>query len=107
MSDFTVLRTISTRQRYFYDVEAEVAAFKKTGEIISDACAVTIASWWHSPGEPNSTRLSTMGQIGIETEIHNFCNAKEYANLSDLDREEIDALEAYILVIQANYSIGE
>jgi len=105
MNEFTSLYNAGPlRHPYVDEVAAQVEEFKDWGVIISDAVAQAIASWWHSPGYPNSTRLSTMGMVGVETSISDFCTPAEYSAdwTSQTDRDEIDALEAYILVIQAN-----
>lgn len=105
MNEFTVLHNAGFLSHPYVDeIAVEVQEFKSSGKVISDASAQAIASWWHSPGSPNSTRLSTMGMVGIETSISDFCTESEYVSDYRLnsERDEVDALEAYILVIQAN-----
>lgn len=105
MNEFTVLYNAGFLSHPYVDeIAVEVQEFKSSGKIISDASAQAIASWWHSPAHPNSTRLSTMGIVGIETEITDFCTSAEYNSDYRLEseRDEVDALHAYILVIQAS-----
>lgn len=105
MNEFTVLHNAGFLSHPYVDeIAVEVQEFKRSGKVISDASAQAIASWWHSPSSPNSTRLSTMGMVGIETSISDFCTESEYVSDYRLnsERNEVDALEAYILVIQAN-----
>ena len=85
-----------------YQVEAEVTNWLIHGEIISDEVAQTIASWWHSPGYPQSTMLSTRGAVTDEMSICDFASGEEYDSVSLDDRHELDALEAYILDKQGN-----
>lgn len=85
-------------------VSRHVMKYKRDGVIIPNDVAQAIASYWHSPASPNSTRLSTMGEIGIETEITDFCTDYEYSNLGmEGDVYEIDALGAYIESKKAKY----
>lgn len=77
-------------------VEHEVDRFIQTGEIISDAVAQTIASWWHSPSCPLSTVLSTTGAVTDDMNLRDFANAFEYDRADLSQRDELDALEAYI-----------
>ena len=103
MNEFTVLYNAgSLSHPYADEIAVEIQEFMSSGKIISDACAQAIASWWHSAGSPNSTRLSTMGKVGIETTISDFCHESDYQVYSDEAISELRALEAYILVIQAN-----
>lgn len=103
MNEFTLLYNAgSLSHPYADEIAVEIQEFRRNGKIISDASAQAIASWWHSPSSPNSTRLSTMGKVGIETEIIDFCLPSEYEDSHTVQRWEIDALEAYIRVIQAN-----
>lgn len=109
MNDFTPIYNAGfLSQPYTEEITAEVREFKSSGKILSDAAAQAIASWWHSPASPNSTRLSTMGMVGTETEVSDFCTESEYVSdyRTNSERDEIDALEAYILIIQANYPLG-
>ena len=103
MNEFTLLyQTTSAHHAYTDEVICAVQEFKQYGELIPDSVAREIAAWWHSPRYGNSTRLSTMGAVGIETQISDFCSREMYEELEDFQRDELDALEAYILVIQAN-----
>lgn len=74
----------------------EVSDWYQFGEIISDEVAQTIAMWWHSPGEPNSTMLSNRGAVTDDMSIRDFASVTEYYNALKTDRDELDALEAYI-----------
>jgi len=78
------------------EVEFEVWEFFRFGTMISDACAQTIASWWHSPGSPNSTTLSTMGAVTDDMGISDFASQSEYDNANRTNQQELDALKAYI-----------
>ena len=82
------------------EVEFEVWEFFRFGNVISDACAQTIASWWHSPSSPNSTALSTMGAVTDDMTISDFASQKEYENADRTSQQELDALKAYIAARQ-------
>jgi hypothetical protein len=64
---------------------------------INDSAAQTIAAWYHSPASPNSTRLSTMGQVTDDMTIGDFVSSAEYAILDDRERLVIAYLESYII----------
>jgi hypothetical protein len=81
---------------FTYTVECEVDDFLKDGTTISDAVAQTIASWWHSPGSPLSTVLSTMGAVTDDMNIRDFANEQEYDNADFSQKLELDALNGYI-----------
>lgn len=78
------------------EVEFEVWEFFRFGNVISDACAQTIAAWWHSPGSPNSTVLSTMGGVTDDMAISDFASQSEYGSADRTQQQELDALKAYI-----------
>lgn len=78
------------------EVDYEVWESDNYGHPISDACAQTIASWWHSPASPNSTALSTMGAVTDDMEIGDFVSPKEYQDATQEERDELDALAVYI-----------
>ena len=78
------------------EVEFEVWEFFRFGEMISDACAQTIASWCHSPSSPNSTALSTMGAVTDDMSISDFVSDKEYGMTDVKGQHCLDALKAYI-----------
>lgn len=78
------------------EVEFEVWEFFRFGNVISDACAQTIASWWHSPSSPNSTVLSTMGAVTDDMSLSDFASQKEYESADRTNQQELDALKAYI-----------
>ena len=82
------------------EVEYEIWEYVLYGHVISDACAQTIASWWHSPGSPNSTCLSTMGAVTDDMSIRDFASEREYDACDDQSRNELDALEKYITTRQ-------
>lgn len=67
-----------------------------TGRIISDAAAQTIAAWWHSPAEPLSTVLSTMGKVDVRMTRETFCPDSEFAMLRMAEQDAANALAAYI-----------
>ena len=64
---------------------------------INDAAAQTIASYWHSPGSPNSTLLSTMGKVSDDMSLSDFASATEYQSASWEHRRALDYLCTYIL----------
>lgn len=78
------------------EVDFEVWEWLQYGHLISDECAQTIASWWHSPGYPLSTVLSTMGAVTSDMSIRDFATENEYNASDDHGREALDALAAYI-----------
>ena len=78
------------------EVEFEVWEFLIYGNVISDACAQTIASWRHSPGSPLSTVLSTMGAVTADMTIRDFASVKEYEATTRERQQELDALAAYL-----------
>lgn len=69
-------------------------------EIITDECARVIAAWWHSPGKPNSTALSTMGVVRCDTSLNDFSTQEEYNNANPADRMCLEALDQYIQHMQ-------
>lgn len=77
-------------------VEHEVEEFMEYGTRISDGVAQVIASWWHSPGRPYSTRLSTMGQVLNDMTISDFVSEAEFNAASEFDQDCLEALEDYI-----------
>jgi hypothetical protein len=82
----------------FREVDLEVMVWRKTGDIISDAAAQSIAGRWaHGTGE--STILSTRGIVTATMSIYDFVSEKERNSPFRTDEEtaEIDALEAYIV----------
>lgn len=78
------------------EVKFEVWEFLTRGAVISDACAQTIASWWHSSGSPNSTALSTMGAVTDDMSISDFVSQSEYDKSGEANQEALDALTKYI-----------
>lgn len=74
----------------------DVWEWRTYGHIISDECAQTIASWWHSGGSPLSTVLSTMGAVTSDMSIRDFVTEEQYDLAELLDRDALDALAAYI-----------
>src|SRR6267142_3866162 len=77
-------------------VAYDVDDFHMDGTVISDASAQAIAAWWHSPGSPLSTVLSTMGAVTEDMHIHDFASPREYADSDFNDKLVLNALEAYI-----------
>jgi hypothetical protein len=77
-------------------VLAEVLDFEDSGEIISDGCARTIASWWHSPSVHDSaiTALSHTGAVqdGI---LENIDRNTHALNVTKLNVRSLQALRAY------------
>lgn len=51
--------------------------------VITDRAAQTIASWWHSPDEPYSTRLSTMGRLDRYATLDNFGTVEQCETAED------------------------
>lgn len=82
------------------EVEFEVWEFHRFGDVISDACAQTIASWWHSPASPNSTMLSTMGKVTDDMCISDFAGQHEFDMADRASQQELLALKAYIATRQ-------
>jgi hypothetical protein len=78
------------------EVDYEVWEFRTYGHTISDACAQTIASWWHSPGSPLSTVLSTMGAVTSDMEISHFAGQHEFDMSDEREQQELKALDMYI-----------
>ena len=79
------------------EVDAQVHVWNNTGELISDNAAQTIAAWWHSPGN-ESALLSTQGKVSASITIRDFASQEEYESeyRTEIERLELDALEAYI-----------
>lgn len=75
-----------------------VEEFSELGEydIISDAAAQTIASWWHSPRRTWTAALSTAGIVSSETDIDDFADPEEYDNCEGWDKKFLDGLRVYI-----------
>lgn len=72
--------------------------------IISDEVAQIIASWWHSPSQPYSTMLSTMGQVDRYATLDHFGNP-EHAETGN-DRLALLALGAYLTAKQESAGTG-
>jgi hypothetical protein len=89
------------------EVQDEVDKWRTLGDCLSDAVAQTIASWWHSPAEPNSTRLSTMGIVTADMNFYNFATDAEYEAAAEDDRNALDALADYIMVKQVDAGMLE
>ena len=66
----------------------------RTGTVINDRAAQTIASWWHSPGHPYSTVLSTMGRVDRYMSLSDFGDPDKAETPDDADA--LRALGAYI-----------
>lgn len=66
---------------------------------ITSGMAQTIAAWWHSPDSPNSTRLSTMGQVTSDMSIGDFEDPGAYP-VDSREHRELEALEHYIRYYQ-------
>lgn len=82
-----------------------IAAFSEMeeGEIISDAMAQTIASWWHSPRRMSTAALSTAGIVTSDADIDEFADPEEYDNCDDQDKQYLDALRDYIADKKSDY----
>ena len=78
------------------EVMFEVHEFVRNREIISDACAQTIASWWHSPASSNSTALSTMGAVTDDMCISDFAGQNEYDMADKETKQSLRAIDAYV-----------
>jgi hypothetical protein len=74
------------------------------GEIISDRAAQTIAAWWHSPGKPYSTLLSTRGIVDRYTTLSDFGDPAEAETPEDA--QALRALGAYIAHKQSTARSG-
>jgi len=83
----------SDEQRYVYGECHEALTY---GEIISRDVAMVIASWWHSPASPNSTRLSTMGQVACDAELSDFATKKDFEKQNLWDKWALNCLAAFI-----------
>jgi hypothetical protein len=79
-----------------HEVEFEVWESMAYGHVISDACAQTIASWWHSPRSPNSTAPSTMGAVTDDMTLSDFATQHEYSSCTKQMADALDALVKYI-----------
>lgn len=79
-------------------MECETAA--QFEEIIFLDIAMVIASWWHSPGSPNSTRLSTMGKVTCDMRMRDFATEDEYKNADPLNRLALESLDRFIRDMQ-------
>lgn len=86
-------------QRVHYSTERLYRYLSELGtdEVINDRAAQTIASLWHSPSEPLSTVLSTMGKVDRRMTRETFASDAEYAAAAPDDRRALDALSAYIV----------
>lgn len=103
--DMHVIYSAEFRHADSYYVEDWVKEFKLSGKIIPDSVAQAIASYWHSPGSPQSTILSTMGKVTYEMTREDFATDAEYAALEyDCDRHELDALSAYLDNIKRHHT---
>lgn len=80
-----------------YEVYAEVRTAYSQGREISDATAQAIASWWHWAGCPNTTWLSTMGQVTDDMSLSDFVTPEEYRAANEQDQLCLDMLGTYII----------
>lgn len=93
-------RIVTARPAHLMSEQAEAEVTRTyggDGGEVSDACALTIASWWQSPGRVGRhlAELSTTGSVGVEdllTDIHNT-----YAEASTQDRPALDLLATWAL----------
>lgn len=83
----------SEEERYVFDAVLDARVY---GETISPDVARIIAAWWHSPGSPNSTLLSTMGKVACDATRQDFATDKEYAECNDWNRWALDMLSLFI-----------
>lgn len=67
-----------------------------TSDVISDAAAQTIASWWHSPARPESTALSTSGKVLATTDIYDFASQQDFDTADDFNKMCLRMLNEYI-----------
>lgn len=74
--------------------------------VISDRCAQTIASWWHSPQSPYSTRLSTGGYVERYAAIGDFCPREEWAQYDQGERDALECLARYLEHYQSTAESG-
>lgn len=65
-------------------------------DIISDSAAQTIASWWHSPRDADTTALSTSGKVMSTLTIFDFVTQDEYDACDDEDKRYLRELRSYI-----------
>lgn len=81
----------------------------RTDVVIGDAMAQTIAAFWHTPGSPNSTLLSTQGKVSSDMSIEDFADISVYRDYTPKGHEhedhvrfmreslvELEALDQYI-----------
>jgi hypothetical protein len=68
----------------------------RPGQVINDAAAQTIASWWHNPDSRLTTVLSTMGQVDVRMDRETFATWDEYIGADPMDRGALDKLCEYI-----------
>jgi hypothetical protein len=88
-----------------YEVEDAVRDWVTNKTLILDSVAQAIASYWHSPDSPQSTILSTQGVVTYEMTREDFASDAEYAALEfDCDKQELDALEAYIADVKRHHT---
>lgn len=84
-------RHLDSRQVY-----REISAFYGRAEI-TDACAVTVASWWQSPGRTGLpfAELASTGHVDVER-LHEAI-AHAYTEADDLDKRVLDMLGTWAL----------
>lgn len=82
----------------------EVRAAVYGDRLISDACAQTIASWWHDAAHPYTTRLSTGGHVDRYATIDDFCPESDWGTACDnqTDRDALRKLGEYLTHHQTN-----
>lgn len=83
----------SSEERHVYESCHEALVY---GEIITRDLAMTVAAWWHSPGSPNSTLLSTMGKVACNADISDFASAVEFDKQDIWGKWALNALAAFI-----------
>lgn len=84
---------------------SQVAKELRTLETISDACAQTIAAWWHSGSNSYTMMLSSTGTVDLYTSLSDFGNPDTDCE-TKFDAKALRALGAYIEAKQAEAESG-
>lgn len=81
---------------------AQIREWRVTGVPVHPEVAMEIAAWWHAPAWPAITAFSTSGTITDDL-LRQLAKDRERKELSPLDREELDALIAYVRAVKGEF----
>lgn len=77
----------------------QIREWNVTGTPVHPEVAMEIASWWHSESSPAITAFSHTGTID-DALLSELAKDRARAELSPVDREELDALIGYVRAVK-------